>query len=113
MVLCTQLLNQQILLHFPLRQVFSNRLGKKNFPDAGPRFRLFQNQHGFVLQADFRECGQHVFAVGGFHAALADALELLVDDNVGFSRRNALFRNVHAVPRQSEQFTNAQRAGKR
>jgi hypothetical protein len=38
---------------------------------------------------------------------------LLVDDNVGCSRRNALFRNIHAVPRQSEQFTNAQRAGKR
>ncbi len=112
-VLCTQLLNQQILLHFPLRQVFSNRLGKKNFPDAGPRFRLFQNQHGFVLQADFGECGQHVLTVGSLHAALVDALELLVDDNVGFSRRNALFRNVYAIPRQSEQFTNAQRAGKR
>lgn len=46
-------------------------------------------------------------------ASIVDALELLVDDNVGCSRRNALFRNVHAVPRQSKQFANAQRAGKR
>lgn len=46
-------------------------------------------------------------------ASIVDALELLVDDNVGCSRRNALFRNVYAIPRQSEQFANAQRAGKR
>ena len=99
------------LLHLPRHQHFSHRFREKHFANAAFGLRLFQNQRRIVMKALFREVKEDILGIQRVHGVFLHPLELFGDKYISRSSSDTFFRNVNAVPGQTQQFSDPQGAG--
>ena len=93
-----------LLLFFVLDEHLGDGLGKVDFADAAFCLGEFQDTDGFAGLAFRRELDNDVLSFKLVDDIEGDSLELFVDEHVGGSVSNRFWRDIYAVPGESDHF---------
>ena len=103
---------REVLISFPFDQHLCYRLRKEDLSCTGSRLGLLQYKNRLVAFPQLREYTKNILLFQSFHNALAHTLQFLIHIDAGFSGSNAFWRDIYAIPGQSQQLSNSKGTGK-